>query len=126
MLFVVVDQTPRGTVMIGNQTRLFQFGQDRFGKLLAEFHTPLIETIDIPDDSLGKNLMFVKSDQGAKGAWCQLLKQEAIGRFVACKDFVRYQHFQFLTTHALRCQLGADFCSGLPTHQGFRLREEVG
>ena len=43
----------------------FQFGHDLHRKHLAEFDTPLVERIDLPDCALNKHGMFVEGDQFA-------------------------------------------------------------
>ena len=43
----------------------FQPGQDRLGKLLTQFHAPLIKGVDLPNDPLDEDLVFIKGDQGA-------------------------------------------------------------
>ena len=48
--------------MRGNFTLRFEFRQDCLRELFAEFHAPLIEGIDVPDDALREDFMLVEGD----------------------------------------------------------------
>src|SRR5207253_4364968 len=41
----------------------FKLRDDALCQDLAEFHAPLIERVDVPDNTLGKDRMFVESNQ---------------------------------------------------------------
>ena len=43
-------------------------GKQVGGKLLAEFHAPLIERVDVPDRRFHEDTMFVERDEPAKRA----------------------------------------------------------
>ena len=44
---------------------------------------PLIVRIDVPDDSLGEDLVLVECDEGAQGEGSHLLHHDGVGRTVA-------------------------------------------
>src|SRR5262249_3005518 len=60
VLFIVIDQPIGRAVVACHRFRAIQLGQNRRRELLAEFHAPLIERIDVPDDALRKNLVLVE------------------------------------------------------------------
>ena len=53
------------------------------GQHFAQLHTPLIKRIDIPDDPLGENLVFVESHQATKCARIEFVGDNAVGGTVA-------------------------------------------
>src|SRR5687768_10413892 len=64
---VATDHVVRGTVMA--QLRLvlrFQLRDDLLGENLAEFDTPLIERINVPNCALREDAVFVESDKLAQ------------------------------------------------------------
>ena len=56
--------------------RTFEFTGNGACQLLAKFNTPLIKTVDVPDDPLHKDLVFVESNELAQCSWCQLRIQK--------------------------------------------------
>ena len=66
-----------------------QFGKDDLGELLAELDSPLIETVDVPDDALGENLVLIQGDEPAKGEGRQAVIEDRHGRSVALEDLMR-------------------------------------
>ena len=44
----------------------FQFGDDALGQDLAEFHSPLVERVNLPDDALREDAVFVEGNKFAK------------------------------------------------------------
>ena len=44
----------------------FQFGNNPLGQHLAQFHSPLVEGIDLPDSALGERRVLVKDNQFAE------------------------------------------------------------
>ena len=61
--------------MRGGLRRTVEFWQDPAGKMLAELNAPLVERIDIPDDTLHEYLVLIEGDQRAKRAWVKLVEQ---------------------------------------------------
>ena len=39
--------------------RAFEFRNNALGQHLSKFHTPLVERVDLPDNALGENTVFV-------------------------------------------------------------------
>jgi hypothetical protein len=50
--FPGIHKTISRGIMPGNRVIVQQFGKDPAGKLLAQFYSPLIETVNIPDETL--------------------------------------------------------------------------
>jgi hypothetical protein len=48
--------------MVINRTVMGQFRQDLIGQLLTQFHPPLVETENIPYNSLNKDFMLIQSN----------------------------------------------------------------
>ena len=44
----------------------FEFRDDALGERFAKFDTPLIEGVDVPDDALGEDVVFVEGDELAE------------------------------------------------------------
>jgi hypothetical protein len=85
---VVVDKSIGRTVVRCDFTFGLQFGVNGFGELLSELDTPLVETVDIPDSPLSKDLHLVNGNQNTQNTGGQLLKEERVGRTVSFKDLV--------------------------------------
>src|SRR4051794_23940497 len=60
------DQAIGGCVMRVDIGRGHQFVLDGACKNLAQFHAPLVEAVDAPDDALHEDLVFVQCDQRTK------------------------------------------------------------
>ena len=120
-----VDEAVGGAVVAGDRSRVFEFGQDGLGELLAEFDAPLVEGVDVPDDALGKNLVLVHGDQHAERFRRELREHDRVGRAIAGEDLVRDQLFERVAGHAVLLQFFAHFVGGLAAHERFGLREKV-
>jgi hypothetical protein len=59
----MVDQPIRRAVVARNRLVAIELGQYAGGELLAQFHAPLVEAVDRPDDALDENLVLVERDQ---------------------------------------------------------------
>src|SRR4029077_11616130 len=85
-LAIPADQRVRGAVMLmfwlGGA---FQFPNDPLSKCFAEFHTPLIKRIDLPDRALREHDVFVERDQFAQGRRRQSDQQEGVRATVSLK-----------------------------------------
>ena len=66
----------------------FQLRADLFDQLFAQFHAPLVEAVDAPDDPLDEDLVLVKGDELAQRLRVELLGQDGVGRTVAFKGLV--------------------------------------
>ena len=53
-----------------------QFRIDRLAQHLAQFDTPLIERVDLPDNTLSKRLVFVQRKQRPEAVGRQRVEQD--------------------------------------------------
>src|SRR5271157_1365408 len=85
----IADQIVGGTVM---RQRWFRFAldlrNDPLRQHFPQLDAPLIKRVDAPDRALGKNGVFVKSDQRAEDFRCQALCQNRVRRTIALKHAV--------------------------------------
>ena len=102
-----------------------EFRQNAPGQNLAQLHPPLVETVDTPEATLHRHLMFVKCNQPPQAERVQPLEQDCVGRTLPRGDTMRRNGVDFGLRRALRRHFGADRRFGFPDHQGFRLREGV-
>lgn len=90
-----------------------QFAQNGFSQLFAEFHAPLVEAVDAPNDALDEGFVFVHGNQAAHIAGLTLsIRMRLVGRLpekVLCN-----QLFDARLIHTLRFEFGADFVGVLP------------
>src|SRR5476651_2168650 len=94
VILEMVDEAVGRAVVAGDYARLFEFGQDRLGQLLAEFDAPLVEGVDVPDDALRENLVLVEGNENSERFRRQLGEQDRVGGTVAVENLVRDQFFQ--------------------------------
>lgn len=94
LFLVIVDQTTCGSIVRRHNTRRLEFWKNLFGKLLAEFNSPLIVRVDVPDGTLSKDLVLIHGNQSAKSRWRQLVKHDRVGGSVAKEDLVGYDVFR--------------------------------
>lgn len=92
----------------------------------AQLNSPLIERVDVPDDSLCEDLVLVGGDEGAESEWRQLLDHERVSRAVSGEDLMRNEILQLVAFHAGLLQLRAHLLFGLTESERFCLGEEVG
>merc|ERR1719198_1447338 len=123
---VVVDESVGGGVVGACGALGAQLGQDLLGQLLSELDTPLVEAVDVPDDSLHENLMFVHGDESAESVGAQLIEHERVGRLIAREDLVRQKFRQRLALEPRLLELGLRLGRRFALHQRLRLRKEVG
>src|SRR5215510_2145163 len=64
---------------------------DALSQHLAEFHAPLIERVNIENDSLCENRVFVKGNEFAESFGCELLGQNRIRWSVAFEDSMGHE-----------------------------------
>src|SRR4030095_5892519 len=68
-----------------------EFRDNSLRQHFAEFNSPLIERVDIPDDALCENRVFVKSNELAQRFWCELVSKNRVRWPVGCKHAVRHE-----------------------------------
>ncbi|RUS30421.1 hypothetical protein BC938DRAFT_479411 [Jimgerdemannia flammicorona] len=104
-----------------------QLGQDRLCELFAKLDSPLVERIDIPDDTLDKYFMLIHGNERAEGGGSELLEHDGVGGLVPCKDLVRNNLLDLVASNGgVSGELGADLGLGLAGHECLCLSEEVG
>ncbi len=67
--FIPVYQAIGGSIVNGGFVTVFQLGKYFTSQFLTQFNAPLIKSVNIPDDTLNKNFMFIKSNKLPKGIW---------------------------------------------------------
>src|SRR3712207_312843 len=117
----MADQAVGGTVVIANRLAPREFRKNPRGKLLAELDSPLVEAVQVPDDALNENLVFVEGDQGAEPERGQPAVEDRGGRPVSLEDLVGEERLQALAREALRLELGPGLGFGLAEGEGFGL-----
>src|SRR6516162_1093438 len=89
---VTPDQVVGGAVVLEcGRCRVFELRDDRLCQRLAQFNAPLVERVDVPDNSLGADDMLVERDQLAQRLGCQPVRQNGVGWPVAFKHAVQHE-----------------------------------
>src|SRR5262245_41043455 len=74
------DQVVGGAVVLELGRRLFfELRDNRLCQRLAQFNAPLVERVDVPDNSLGVDAMLVERDQLAQRLGCQPVRKNGVG-----------------------------------------------
>src|SRR5882724_6903281 len=94
-----------------------EFRDDALSQHFAQLDTPLIEGVDVPNDPLGEDAVFVKSDELAERFRREPLGEDRIRWAVTLEDAMRHE--------PIRCALGFDLLGRLPEGQRFGLSEHV-
>jgi hypothetical protein len=66
-----------------------QFGQNLLRQYLAEFHTPLVERVDVPDRALREDAVLIQGDERAQDVWRQPVGQNDSAGPIAGEGAVR-------------------------------------
>ena len=105
---------------------LGQFREDLLRELLAEFHAPLVVAVDVPDNALDEDLVFVHGDEGAERFRRNVVHHDGVGRLVAFEHLVRGEECDFFFALAVLAEFFLGLGERLAVHQGFGLCKEVG
>ena len=105
---------------------LGKFRKDLLGELLAEFNTPLVVAVDVPDNALREDLVFVHGDEGAERFRRNVVHHDGVGRLVAFEHLVRGEECDFFFALAVLAEFFLGLGERLAVHQGFGLGKEVG
>ena len=117
-LSVSSDECIRGAVVAKHWLiRAFQLRYHSLCQYFPEFNSPLVKGINIPNDTLRKDAMLVKSNQRSKHFRRQLFCKKSVRRPVSLKC-------------SMRCQpCGSSICFdlllGFSEGKCFRLRKEI-
>ena len=95
-----------------------QLRDDARRQYLAEFHAPLVKTVDRPHRALGKYAMLIKSHEAAEALRGERIRQNDIGWPVSLHHPERY-----LESGSSLCR---KFLGRLAECQPLGLREEIG
>src|SRR5262245_34633062 len=83
-LAVAGDQTVgRAVVLESRLGDALELWDDTLCQNLAEFHSPLIERVDVPDCALGKYAVLVKGNQVSQRRRRQAIEQNCVGGSIA-------------------------------------------
>src|SRR5690349_16098237 len=88
VLLVKVDEAICGGIVASDLTARNQLGKNLLGKLLAQLNSPLVERVNVPNDSLDKDLVLVHRNQSSQGTRGKLLEQDRVGGLVATEHLV--------------------------------------
>src|SRR3989338_2857377 len=88
-MFKVVDELIGRRIVVRNRFGRGKLRENAVGELFAELNTPLIERIDIPDDALDEDLVFVHGNEETESVGSETRKEKAVGRTIAREYFLR-------------------------------------
>src|SRR3954453_20664082 len=57
--------------------------EDLLCKFLSKLHAPLVEAVDVPEDTLGEDLVLIQGNQASESSSVQLFENQNAGRPVA-------------------------------------------
>ena len=66
VLLEPLDESVRGAIMLQFCVGLGKFRKDLLRELLAEFNTPLVVAVDVPDHALSEDFVFVHGNESAE------------------------------------------------------------
>lgn len=116
---VTPDQIVCRAVMIENGLhRALHFRDNALRQDFSQLYAPLVERIEIPDDALRENVMFVKRNKLPQGRGRKPSSEDHVRWPVALKHPVRDQPFG--------CALRSYFLRRFTERQCRRLREHIG
>ena len=119
------DESVGGAVVVEFSVSLGEFREDLLSELLAEFNTPLVVAVDVPDHALREDLVFVHGDEGAERFRRNVIHHDAVGRLVAFEHLVRGEECDFFFGLTILAEFFLSLGEGLAVHQGFGLCKEV-
>src|SRR5580658_8988722 len=89
---IAPDQCIGRTIVFELRFRLtLEFRDDVLRELFAQFDAPLVEGVDLPDGSLGKDTVFVKRDQRTQSRRRQAFQKQRIGWTIALENAVWHE-----------------------------------
>jgi len=82
----MVDKAVGRRVMIGNRLRSIKLRKDGLCELLAQLNSPLIVRVDVPDDSLNKDLVLIHGNQASQDEGGEFGVHNGVGGFVSSES----------------------------------------
>src|SRR5574344_2316469 len=129
VLQVPADDTVRARIVVEFHVRIlfsgFELGENLHRELLAEFHAPLVIAVDVPENALHEDLVFVHRDERTEGLRSHFLHHDAVRGLVAFEHLVRSEFRDFGVRLARSAEFRLRDFERLAVHQRFRLGEEV-
>ena len=111
--------------MGGDEVFALELWDDGSCELLAELYAPLVKRVNVPDDALDKDLVFVHSDECAEGARSDLSGHDRVSGAVPAEDLVREELPEALLGEACLLELSAGLGLCLSLHECLCLCKEV-
>ena len=121
-----LDEPVGRAVVVQFGIGLGKFRKNLLGELLAEFNTPLVIAVDVPDNALGEDLVFVHGNEGTECFRRNVVHHDGVGRLVAFEHLVRGEECDFFFALAVLAEFFLSLGERLAVHQGFGLCKEVG
>src|SRR5215470_1545340 len=94
-----------------------EFRDYSLGQLLAQFDSPLVKRVDVPNRTLCKYAVFVKDDQFTESFWRESVSQNRVRRAIALEHPVRHE--------PVRRAFRLDLFRRLTEGERFGLREHI-
>lgn len=126
VVLVIIDERVGGGVVACDFIRRAELGKNDFGELFTKFDAPLIEGVDVPDDALDENFVFVESDQGTQRAWGEFLEHDRVGWTISFEGLVWGELVDLRLLESSLGQFGRGFFKRFALHERFGLGKEIG
>lgn len=102
-----------------------EFPVDIGCECLAKFNTHLVEAVDVPDDALYEDFVFVECHEGSEGFWPEFVHEDHVAWASSLELFLLDELFDLFCRDALLFH----FCPGFgfvpADHEGFCLGKAV-
>jgi len=95
-------------------------------QLFSKFHTPLVITKEVPNDSLHKDFVFIHSDETSQGTWGDFFYEDRVCGLVSLENTIGKKKFNLFLAFSCCLHFRNDFFLGFSVHQSLCLSEEVG
>lgn len=89
------------------------------------YSPPLVEGVDVPDDSLSEDLHLIHNNKGTEGEWSDTLNHDGVGGAVTLKHLVGENTLLLVFRHASLGQLSLHLCRSLALNKSLSLSQEV-
>lgn len=72
-------------------TFTLKFRDDALRQHLAQFDTPLVERVNLPDNTLGEDTMLIEGNEFAEYFWREPIRKDYVRRPVTFKNPMRHK-----------------------------------